>query len=55
MSKSPDTETVNQDPWDVAIPYMQGGFKESAKLYNEHTAPNPYGDDDFATPNDKQM
>jgi len=37
MSKSPDTESVNQDPWDVAIPYMQGGFEESAKLYNEHT------------------
>jgi len=37
MSKSPDTETVNQDPWDVAIPYMQGGFEESAKLYNQHT------------------
>ena len=37
MSKSADTETVNQDPWDVAIPYMEGGFKESAKLYNQHT------------------
>ena len=22
----------------------------STKLYNEHTAPNPYGDDDYATP-----
>ena len=37
MSKSADTETLNQDPWDVAIPYMEGGFKESAKLYNQHT------------------
>ena len=37
MSKSPDTETSKTDPWDVAIPYMQGGFEESAKLYNEHT------------------
>ncbi len=36
MSKSPDTETQDRDPWDVAIPYMQGGFEESAKLYNEH-------------------
>ena len=37
MSKSPDTETVDRDPWDVAIPYMKGGFEESAKLYNEYT------------------
>ena len=36
MSKSPDTETLDRDPWDVAIPYMKGGFEESAKLYNEH-------------------
>ena len=42
MSKSPDTETQDRDPWDVAIPYMQGGFKESAKLYNEHN-PQYYG------------
>ena len=37
MSKSPDTETLDRDPWDVAIPYMKGGFEESAKLYNEYT------------------
>ena len=37
MSKSPDIETSKTDPWDVAIHYMQGGFEESAKLYNEHT------------------
>ena len=42
MSKSPDTETQDRDPWDVAIPYMKGGFEESAKLYNEHT-PQYYG------------
>jgi len=36
MSKSPDTSTEDRDPWDVAIPYMKGGFEESAKLYNEH-------------------
>ena len=42
MSKSPDTETQDRDPWDVAIPYMEGGFKESAKLYNEHN-PQYYG------------
>jgi hypothetical protein len=37
MSKSPDTETVNADPWDVAVPYMQGGFKEAQNLYNDYT------------------
>jgi len=37
MSKSPDTETVDRDPWDVAIPYMKGGFEESAKLFNKYT------------------
>ena len=37
MSKSPDTETVDRDPWDVAIPYMKGGFEESAKLFNTYT------------------
>jgi len=37
MSKSPDTETVNADPWDVASPYMEGGFKEAQKMYNEYT------------------
>ena len=37
MSKRPDTETVNADPWDVAVPYMQGGFKEAQNLYNDYT------------------
>ena len=37
MSKSADTETVNADPWDVAVPYMEGGFKEAANLYNNNT------------------
>ena len=37
MSKSPDTETVNADPWDVAVPYMEGGFKEAQKMYNDYT------------------
>jgi len=37
MSKSPDTETVNADPWDVAVPYMEGGFKEAKNLYNNYT------------------
>ena len=36
MSKSPDTETVNQDPWDVAVPYMEGGFKEAKNLYENY-------------------
>ncbi len=36
MSKSADTETVNQDPWDVAVPYMEGGFKEAKNLYNQY-------------------
>jgi len=37
MSKSPDTETVNADPWDVAVPYMEGGFKEAQNMYNDYT------------------
>jgi len=37
MSKSPDTSTVNADPWDVAVPYMEGGFKEAKNLYNNYT------------------
>ena len=37
MSKSPDTETINADPWDVAVPYMEGGFKEAKNLYNQYT------------------
>jgi len=37
MSKSADTETVNADPWDVAVPYMEGGFKEAKNLYNKYT------------------
>ena len=37
MSKSADTETVNADPWDVAVPYMEGGFKEAKNLYNQYT------------------
>jgi len=36
MSKSPDTETVNQDPWDVAVPYMEGGFSEAKNLYENY-------------------
>jgi hypothetical protein len=37
MSKSPDTSTVNADPWDVAVPYMEGGFKEAQNLYNNYS------------------
>ena len=37
MSKSADTETGNADPWDVAVPYMEGGFKEAKNLYNKYT------------------
>lgn len=37
MSKSPDTSTVNADPWDVAVPYMEGGFQEARRLFNEYT------------------
>ena len=37
MSKSPDTSTVTADPWDVAVPYMEGGFQEAQRLYNQYT------------------
>jgi len=37
MSKGADTETINADPWDVAVPYMEGGFKEAQNLYNDYT------------------
>lgn len=37
MSKGDRTSTVNADPWDVAIPYIEGGFEEAARLYNEVT------------------
>ena len=37
MSKGADTETINADPWDVAVPYMEGGFKEAKNLYNTYT------------------
>ena len=36
MSKGADTSSVNADPWDVAVPYMEGGFKEAQKLYNNY-------------------
>ena len=36
MSKGSETETINADPWDVAVPYMEGGFKEAANLYNKY-------------------
>ena len=37
MSKGADTTSVNADPWDKAIPYMEGGFKEAQNLYNEYS------------------
>ena len=37
MSKGADTETINADPWDVAVPYMEGGFKEAQNLYNTYS------------------
>jgi len=37
MSKSPDTSTVTADPWDVAVPYMEGGFEEAKNLYNNYS------------------
>ena len=37
MSKGADTETINADPWDVAVPYMEGGFKEAQNMYNDYT------------------
>jgi hypothetical protein len=37
MSKGADTETINADPWDVAVPYMEGGFKEAQNLYNDYS------------------
>ena len=37
MSKADETSTVNADPWDVASPYMEGGFKEAQKLYNNYS------------------
>jgi hypothetical protein len=33
---------VNQDPWDVSVPYLESGFKEAANLYNNFT-PDYYG------------
>ena len=36
MSKGDNTTSVNQDPWDVAVPYMEGGFKEAQNLYNNY-------------------
>ena len=36
MSKGDNTTSVNQDPWDVAVPYMEGGFKEAQNLYNQY-------------------
>ena len=37
MSKGDNQSTVNADPWDVAVPYMESGFKESSNLYNNFT------------------
>ena len=37
MSKGDNTSTVNADPWDVAVPYMESGFKEASNLYNNFT------------------
>ena len=37
MSKGDRTSSVNADPWDVAVPYMESGFKEAANLYNNNT------------------
>ena len=37
MSKADETSTVNADPWDVASPYMEGGFKEAQNLYNNYS------------------
>tara|TARA_R110000822_G_scaffold91727_1_gene211306 strand:- start:386 stop:1180 length:795 start_codon:yes stop_codon:yes gene_type:complete len=37
MSKGDNTSSVNADPWDVASPYMESGFKEAANLYNNNT------------------
>ena len=34
MSKGDNQSSVNADPWDVAVPYMESGFKEAANLYN---------------------
>ena len=37
MSKGDNQSTVNADPWDVAVPYMESGFKEASNLYNNFT------------------
>ena len=37
MSKGDNQSSVNADPWDVAIPYIESGFKEAANLYNNNT------------------
>tara|TARA_R110002051_G_scaffold57090_1_gene105760 strand:- start:2159 stop:2953 length:795 start_codon:yes stop_codon:yes gene_type:complete len=37
MSKGDNQSSVNADPWDVATPYIESGFKESANLYNNNT------------------
>src|SRR5210317_131360 len=37
MSKGDNQSSVTADPWDVAIPYIESGFKEAANLYNNNT------------------
>ena len=37
MSKGDRISTAETDPWDVAIPHIEGGFDEATRLYNEHT------------------
>jgi len=36
MSKGDRVESAQTDPWDVAIPYIEGGFEQAKELYNEH-------------------
>mgnify|MGYP003650405932 CR=1 FL=1 len=37
MSSGDRIESAQSDPWDVAIPYIEGGFDQAKDMYNEYT------------------
>ena len=36
MSSGDRIESAQTDPWDVAIPYIEGGFEQAKEMYNEY-------------------
>ena len=36
MSSGDRIESAQTDPWDVAIPYIEGGFNQAKEMYNEY-------------------